>query len=137
MESRVCRVALSATLRPEGAAENSPGRQAWVSDAPNPSEPQRGDTCPRCVAPLGLRGECLLLLSKFRDADVAEEDVGGGVVALQGDRPPGGPVAVAGVVVLLALVGPVHLLVAVDPRGEVLAVGGNRHRDPLVVVGDD
>src|SRR5262245_11267087 len=43
-------------LRPEGAADSSPGRQAWVAWAPPDFvlEPRRGDTTRHCVAPSGL-----------------------------------------------------------------------------------
>src|SRR6476646_7296807 len=63
--------------------------------------------------------------------DVSEAQVGGRVVALDAQTTFPFFEPVASVVALLAVVGPVDDLVAVDPGGEVPAVGGDGHREPL------
>src|SRR5262249_48958434 len=71
------------------------------------------------------------------DADIAKAQVRGRVVALDAQRPFALLEPVPGVVVLLAVVGPVGHLVAVDPRRNVPPVGRDRHREPLAVRGHD
>src|SRR5262245_66373568 len=71
----------------------------------------------------------------FLDAELAETQIRRRVVALQADVTRLGAVAGAGIITGRAVVVPVGHVDAIDPRGEVVAMGDEGHREPLLVLG--
>src|SRR5262249_46575557 len=76
-----------------------------------------------------------LLACQSRDAEVAEAEVCGGVVALEADGTRIGAIAFASVVGHRTVVDEIGDLHAVDPGGKVLSLSKDGHGEPLAVLG--